>query len=301
MKNLISCVLTIASFAVFADVPGSSDSDLLSRYTASTIIEYDLIEGSYDFVYAPVDKIKRDVSFESSVRFTGSGQKVTYEMPRGVSREDALRWYTTQLDRLGATMLFACDGPDCGRATIWASQIFRIRSLSAPDRQQSYAAYVLEEESDQTLVALYVVERGNKRVNAHIEEVKPNALVTFDENRGFADSLNATGIAVIRNVAPKRDGSIDEAAKKVISAIAEQMTNLATQDIYVVCHLHASGAADPLIEASGRCAEEVADLLAAESTMAPKAMGVGPLLPVEGRKLSRVEVVVPSLMRQVSR
>lgn len=301
MKRLISCVLTIGSFALFADVPGSSDSNILSRYTASTIIEYGVIEGSYDFIYASVDKIKRDVSFESSVRFAGSGQKITYEMPRGVSREDALRWYTTQLDRLGGTMLFSCEGPDCGRATIWASQIFRVRSLSAPDRQQSYAAYVLGEGSNQTLIALYVVERGNKRVNAHIEEVKPSGPVTFDENRGFADSLNATGIAVIRNVTPKRDGSIDADAKKVISAIAKQMSNLITRDIYVVCHLHASGSADPLIEASGRCAEEVAGQLAAESSIEPKAIGVGPLLPVVGRKLSRVEVVVPSLMRQVSR
>lgn len=301
MKRLISCVLTVGSFALFADVPGSSDSNLLSRYTASTIIEFGVIDGAYDFIYASVDKIKRDVSFESSVRFSGTGKKITYEMPRGVSREDALGWYTSQLDRLGGTMLFTCEGPDCGRATIWASQIFRVRSLSAPDRQQSYAAYVLGEASDQTLVAVYVVERGNKRVNAHIEEVKPSAPVTFDENQGFADSLNATGVAVIRNVTPKRDGSIDEEAKQVISAIAKKMSNLVSRDIYVVCHMHASGSTDPLIEASGRCAEEVAGQLAAESSLEPKAMGVGPLLPVEGRKLSRVEVVVPSLLRQVSR
>ena len=301
MKRLISCVLTVGSFALFADVPGSSDSNILTRYTASTIIEYGLIDGAYDFIYASVDKIKRDVSFESSVRFTGSGQKITYEMPRGVSREDAMRWHTSQLDRLGGTMLFSCDGPDCGRATIWASQIFRIRSLSAPDRQQSYTAYVLGDESDQTLVALYVVERGNKRVNAHIEVVKPNAPVTFDENTGFADTLNATGIAVIRNVTPGRDGSINADAKLVISDIAKQLSNLISRDVYVVCHMHASGSADPLIEASGRCAEEVAGLIAEDSSLEPKAMGVGPLIPVDGRKLSRVEVVVPSLMRQVSR
>ena len=301
MKRLISSVLTVASFALFADVPGSSDSDILTRYTASTIIEYGLIDGSYDFIYASVDKIKRDVSFESSVRFTGSGQKITYEIPRGVSRKDALRWYTSQLDRLGGTTLFSCDGPDCGRATIWASQIFRIRSLSAPDRQQSYTAYALGEDADQTLVALYVVERGNKRVIAHIEVVKPSAPVTFDENRGFSDSLNATGIAVIRNVTPGRDGSIDAEAKVVLSDIAEQLSNFLASDIYVVCHMHASGSADPLIEASGRCAEEVAALLSEKSSFEPKALGVGPLIPVEGRKLSRVEVVVPSLMRQVSR
>lgn len=301
MKRLISCVLTFGSIALFADVPGSSDSNILTRYTASTIIEYGLIEGSYDFIYASVDKIKRDVSFESSVRFTGSGQKITYEMPRGVSREDALRWHTSQLDRQGGTMLFSCDGPDCGRATIWASQIFRIRSLSAPDRQQSYAAYALGDDSDQTLVALYVVERGNKRVNAHIEVVKPNAPVTFDENRGFADSLNATGIAVIRNVTPGRDGSINADAKEVIGDIAVQLSSLLASDVYVICHLHASGSTEPLIEASGRCAEEVAGLLAEKTSFEPKPMGVGPLIPVEGRKLSRIEVVVPSLMRQVSR
>ncbi|MYD42601.1 MAG: DUF4892 domain-containing protein [Gammaproteobacteria bacterium] len=301
MKRLFFCAIALGSGATFADIPSASDSDLLSRYTASTIINFELIEGAYDFVYAPVDKIKRDISFESAVRFTGAGQKITYEMPRGVSRDDAFNWYVRQLDSLGATMLFTCQGPDCGRATVWATQVFRVRALSAPDRQQSYAAYVLGDDTEQTLVALYVVERGNKRVNAHIEEVTPSEVVTFDENQGFADQLNASGVAVIQNVTPARDGSIDASAKSVISAIGQQMVNLPSRDIYVVCHIHASGTADPLIEASERCANVITEQLAEETTLMPKAVGVGPLLPVEGRKHSRVEVVVPSLMRQVSR
>ena len=301
MKRFISFAFAFGSFAVFGDVTGSSDSTLLSRYTASTIIEYDSTDGSYDFIYAPVDKIKRDVSFESSVRFNATVQKITYEMPRGVSRDDAMDWYTDQLDRLGGTMLFTCEGPDCGRATIWASQIFRIRTLSAPDRQQAYSAYVLGDGSNQTLIALYVVERGNKRVYAHLEEISPSAPVTFDENQGFADTLNATGVAVIRNVTPARDGSLDETAKSVLSAISQRLSKLTSRDIYVVCHLHAPGAAEPLIEASERCATEVAAQLAEEAGIEPKALGVGPLIRIEGRKLSRVEVIVPSLMRQVSR
>lgn len=301
MKRLFFSVITLSTVAVWADVPGSTDSEILSRYTASTIISYGEINGAYDFVYAAVDKIKRDVSFESSVRFNGVGRKITYEIPRGNSREDAFQWYASQLDRLGASMLYSCKGPDCGRATIWASQVFRVRELSAPDRQQAYAAYVLGESDDQTLIALYVVERGNKRVVAHIEEVKPSESVSFDENQGFADQLNATGVAVIRNVEPRKDGSIDAAAEAVISAIASKLSNLSTRDIYVVCHIHASGSADPLIDASKQCAETVAEQIAGVSALQPKAMGVGPLLPVEGRKLSRIEVVVPSLMRQVSR
>ena len=301
MKRAISLVLTLASLPILADVSGSSDSNLLSRYTGSTIISYDSIDGSYDFIDAAVDKIKRDVSFESSVRFTGTGQKITYEMPRGVSREDAFLWYVQQLDRLGASMLFTCKGPDCGRATIWASQIFRVRELSAQDRDQTYAAYVIGEGDTQTLIALYVVERGNKRVMAHIEEVKPNEPVSFDENQGFADQLNSTGVAVIRNIEPTRNGEIDSDAQSVISGIAGELSNLSTRDVYVVCHIHASGDADPLIDASRQCAETVAAQLSNESSLKPKPIGVGPLLPVEGRKLSRIEVVVPSLMRQVSR
>lgn len=301
MKRLISLVLTLAALPGLSDVPGSSDSDLLSRYTGSTIISFANIDGQYDFIDAAVDKIKRDVSFESSVRFTGVGKKITYEMPRGVSREDAFLWYVNQLDRLGASMLFTCKGRDCGRATIWASQIFRVRELSAPDRQQTYAAYAFGEGSNQTLVALYVVERGNKRVMAHLEEVKPNETVSFDENQGFADQLNSTGVAVIRNVEPSRNGSLSSDAPAVLSALASKLANLATRDMYVVCHIHASGDADPLIEASRQCAETVVEHLSNGSSLKPKAMGVGPLLPVEGRKLSRIEVVVPSLMRQVSR
>ncbi len=301
MKRMMSLALSIGAIGAFGDVPGSTDSNLLDRYTASTIINYGVIEGTYEFIYAPVDKIKRDVSFESSVRFVGEGRKITYEIPRGVSREDAFRWYITQLDRLGGTMLFACKGSDCGRATVWASQVFRVRDLSAPNRQQSYAAYTLNEGTSQTLVALYVVERGNKRVIAHIEEVRPSENVTFDENQGFLDRLTAKGVAVIRNVTPGRDGSIDDASGSIIDAISERMSSVVSRDIYVVCHVHASGATDPLIEASERCATTVANRLADNAAIQPKSIGVGPLVPVEGRKANRVEIVVPSLMRQVLR
>ena len=301
MKRLLSYVIALGSIGILADIPGAKDSNLLARYTASTIVNYGILEGTYDFIYAPVDKIKRDVSFENSVRFTGTGQRVTYEMPRGVSRDDAFHWYAKQLDRLGGTMLFSCEGPDCGRATIWASQVFRVRELTAQDRYQTYAAYTIADGDSQTLIALYVVERGNKRVMAHIEEVSASEPVSFDENRGFADQLSATGVAVIRNVKPGRDGSIDAASASVISVIAKQMSNLVSRDVYVVCHLHASGGADPLIEASQRCASTVAAQLEEETSLQPKSMGVGPLMPVAGRKLSRIEVVVPSLMRQVSR
>ena len=284
-----------------ADAPGSKDSEKLDRYPASTIVSYGLISGTYDFVYAPVDKIKRDVSFESSVRVNGTGEKITYEMPRSVSREDAFQWFASQLEQQGASMLFKCEGPDCGRATIWASQIFRLRELSAPDRQQTYAAYVSWEGEKQFLVAVYVVERGNKRVIAHIELVQPAEAASFDENRGIADQLAATGVAVIRNVEPARDGSLDESEMAVILKLAEQMSTMVSRDIYVVCHIHAPGSAQPLIDSSQKCANTVSEQLASVSSLQSTGMGVGPLMPVEGRKLSRVEIVVPSLMRRVSR
>ena len=301
MKRLFTCFLALGFLPANADAPGSQDSELLNRYIGSTIINYGSISGSYDFIYASVDKIKRDVSFESSVRVTGTGVRITYEMPRGVSRDDAAQWFTDQLDELKATLLFKCDGPDCGRATIWASQVFRLRDLSAPDREQSYAAYVLNSESSQELVALYVVERGNKRVIAHIELVRSNDVVDFDENRGFADVLTATGFAVINDVEPSRDGSFDSTEVSVIASIAGMMSSIVARDIYVVCHIHAAGSAEKLIESSQKCAETVSEQLAEVSSVKSMSMGVGPLFPSEGQKQSRVEVVIPSLMRRVSR
>ena len=301
MKRILMCLATLCSVTVICDVPGSQDSKYLNRYTASEIINYGTISGSYDFIYAPVDKIKRDVSFESSVRITGSGERVTYEMPRGVSREDAFLWFSSQLDRAGGNLLFQCEGPDCGRATIWASQVFRLRELSAPDRQQTYGAYVLDDSGNQLLFAVYVVERGNKRVIAHIEQVQPETSVSFDENRGFGDQLATTGIAVVHNVEPDREGALNDQEKGVIMAISEQLGSLVSPDVYVVCHVYAAGNAGPLIEASQKCADAVSDQISNETSLKPVGLGAGPLMPVEGRKPSRVEIVVPSLLRQVSR
>ena len=301
MKRLPIALLVLAIQPVLADVSGSQDSDLLDRYTGSVIVSYGTLTGSYDFLYGPVDKIKRDVSFENAVRFNALGQKITYEMPRGVSQERAVSWFRDQLDSLGATMLFSCEGPDCGRATIWASQVFRVRELSAPDRQQTYAAYELKQEEGQTLVALYVVERGNKRVMSHIEVIQPQEQVYFDENSGFASQLTASGLAVIQGVVPNRDGSLPEGSSSIISSISQQLTNLVSRELYVVCHLRVAGSTEQLINASQSCADTVAAQISEETSKELKGLGVGPLTPVVGRQHSRVELVVPSLLRQVSR
>lgn len=300
MKRLIFALFTVSTANVLADATGSSDSEFLDRYTSSVIVSYGEISGSHDFLYGPVDKIKRDVSFENAVRFNALGQKITYEMPRGVSRERATQWFKDQLDELGANLLFSCDGPDCGRATIWASQIFRVRELSAPDREQSYNAYTVQLDDSQVLIALYVVERGNKRVIAHIEEVKPQETVYFDENSGFVDQLTANGMAIIQGIEPNRDGSLPETASATLSMIGQQLEKVVAQDIYIVCHLRAAGSPEDLINSSQACADAVSAQLAEQTSRNFTGLGVGPLVPVVGRQHSRVEVVIPNLLRQVS-
>ena len=300
MKVLILSTLLWLGLPLFADVVGSKDSTLLERYMGSTIVNYGEVNGTHDFLYGPVDKIKRDVTFENAVRFQALGQKITYEMPRGVSRDRAVEWYRTQLDTKGATMLFSCEGPDCGRATIWASQVFRVRELSAPDRQQTYTSYELNINGNQSFVALYVVERGNKRVIAHIEEIQPQEAVYLSENSGFADQLTATGVAIIQGVEPDGDGSISAQDSEVIGMLAEQMKKIVASELFVVCHIRVAGQAQDMITASQICADKAAEQVAQVTSKKVSGLGVGPLVPVVGRQVNRIEVVVPSLLRQVS-
>jgi hypothetical protein len=275
--------------AVDVDVGGSSDPLGIKRYPHSWIVGYEndtrLLPREY--ALSRVDKTRRHVRVEHEVRASATRQWAIYEMPAGTQADDVIEHY---LKILGGDALFSCRGRDCGRSNHWANYIFKQAILFGPDGNQ----YYLAAEHGDHLMALYIIERGNKRVYAHLEALRPESKVALTANQTLIENLAGDGLGVIDGLTPGRNGSLDAADLALLAELGQELMIFDDQKIYVVCHLYGSEDPQILIERSQRCAEAAVKGLAQDSgvpLLAPFA--AGPLLPRTGGRASRLELVLP--------
>lgn len=291
--------LSLAGAAVAAspDLSGSRDPFGVDRVARSWIVQYerDAEVRSRNVVLGKVDSIRRDLRIEEQITVRAAVETVTYQMPDGVSVDAVVEHYAREL---GSDVLYQCTGRSCGRSTDWANQVFGQAVLYGPDRHQRYVA----REWQGRLVSLYVIERGNQRVYAH--------LAFFDADEGFAMQANALlnrrlaerGWAVVEAATPGLDGGFDDPARQILRGLAAELGEFVGQELYVVCHLYGDESVETLLAASQRCAEHGVALIAAGADAAgegepPRLLpfGAGPLLPRAARDASRLELVVPAL------
>ena len=296
-RGFIFALAAVSTHAA-QDTPGARDPDGIDRYPRSWIVEYEEIAESlpYRFVTAPVDKIRQDLRIEG-VRVAGPVQRVTYRIPDGEQLDDLAAHYRGILGAGGSGIVFSCEGPDCGRSTIWAHDVFGIAILVAPDRSQRFLAASTMINGVAKLVAVYAVQRGNRRLYAHLEVVAPDDEVVFDTNRTLAETLSRTGFAVIDGVIPDKVGALAEEDMAKIETVAATLGPFSRETIHVVCHLYGSEPVDELKQSSERCAAAAAEILERVGGVAAQAHGLGPLGPRDALAKARVELVLPYRLR----
>lgn len=266
------------------------------RYRLNTESISEQVE-PYIFIYGPVDKVKHEVSFTQSVKLFGKIHRRTYETPTDIGRVDAFERYRSEFLDKGGEILFECEGRDCGRATIWGNEIFKERELSTIDKKQSFLAGAVKVDGAQKLISVYVVERANRRVFAHIVEVSPESTIEFGTNSNIDSKLARDGIVLIEGIVPDRDGKLSNEEIVELRRIArEQLTAFADESIYVVCHLEGSLSSEELVSKSQECAETISVLLTEEAGFEVFAFGVGPFAPLNGVAQSRIELIIPKLL-----
>ena len=220
---------------------------------------------------------------------------MTYQVPPGTPREEVVDHYRRAL---GAGPLFSCEGYDCGRSNAWASQVYGQAVLYGPDANQFYIAADREGQ----LISAYVIERGNRRIYAHIEVLQPDEAVSATLNSRLTERLAGDGFTVIGGVHPRRDGTIPAEGVQMLKDIAPRLGIFERQSLYVVCHLYGQEAGAVLLERAGACAEaaavELERGLASESGPVLVPFGAGPLLPRAGGAVSRIELVLPHLQQR---
>ena len=293
------CIIALVAVAAHAqDIAGARDPDGIERYPRSWIVEHEEVAESvpYRFVTAPVDKIRQVLRIEG-VRVAGPVQRVTYRIPEGEALDDIAAHYRDILAAGGSGVVFECEGPDCGRSTIWAHDVFGVPILVAPNRTQHFLAAPMTIDGIAKLVSVYAVQRGNRRLYAHVEVVAPEEEVVFDTNRTLAETLARTGFAVIDGVVPDEVGALGAEDIAQIEAVAATLGPFSRETIHVVCHLYGSEPVDELRRSSERCAATVAEVLERVGGVAARAHGLGPLRPQQALAKARVELVLPYRLR----
>jgi hypothetical protein len=285
---LISFLLVATQALAASDIPGAADPLGIDRYPRSWIVLYDQDDelANRDFIVSRVDKTRRDVRVKREVRALATSQSATYQMPSGTRPQDVVDHY---LQIFGRGEVFSCQGRDCGRSNHWANYIFEQAILYGPDVNQHYFAGELEDH----LVSLYVIERGNKRVYAHLQILTPQTPVAVEHNLEVVERLSSEGYVVLETVRPEADGGFEADARQILEALGPVLVGIGSQQVYVVCHLYGAAATEALLANAARCSETATELLSSAEGPQLVPFAAGPLLPRRTGNVSRIELVLP--------
>jgi hypothetical protein len=279
-------MLITPSFA--ADVPGASDPVRFERYPQSRIISYsaDAEPQAHEFIVSHVEKIRRELKVGEQVRVNARDIRAIYEAPAGAPLDEVIRHYLRILPT--DDVLFSCRGRDCGRSAQWANQVFGEAGLYGPDAGQFYLAGKRAEG----LVSVYVIERGNRRINVLVRLLVTADDVAVQSGSRLVEMLGSNGHVIVTGVLPNVDGTLPARAKGVLDSIRPHLEKLREAEVYVVCHLYAPGDTRGVIKRSQACAEQVITQLGLTAGPELVAFGAGPLLPRTDR-VGRIELVLP--------
>lgn len=286
-----------AAAAAAQDVAGSRDPAGLARYPGAWIVEHsERAAGAlpYDFITAPVDKIRRDVRFEGE-RVSGALRRVTYRVPDGARLADVIAFYERMVAAISPGVAFSCRGPDCGRSTVWANDVFGVAELNAPNRNQFYLAAPVTVDGTERLIALYIVQRGNRRIYAHVDSVTPDTPLALARGETVVDALSRDGYATLEGVEPDAAGGLDASDLAALGEAAAVLAEARLTGLHLVCHLFGDGPVEALLAAAEACATAAAEALADDGVTAVP-HGIGPLAPRGGAR-ARVELVLPDQLR----
>lgn len=272
--------------AAALDIEGSVDAPGLQRFPGAWIVAYSANDErrGYELVTGRVDRSRRDLRIDSSRRVAAQLMRITYQAPQDARFDEVIAHYRQQVAGKAATIAFQCRGLDCGRSTAWANDVFGVKELVAPDAEQFYLAAAF----DDSLAAIYIVQRGNRRVYAHVD-LASDATASESEAT-LADQLRRRGFAVLP-MALGAAGQLDGAALLALDEVAAQLTPLAGRTLYVVCHL--DGDVESAMQRSQACADQAAKRLQGGAVNV-RGFGAGALLPRSGAAARRLELVLPN-------
>lgn len=286
----------IITTALAADVDGSSDHPLVSRYEGSDIFTYDV--ESFNEYPLFIDQISTSKGIEgqpeSVMWLEGKITKLLYINPPERTALEVFRNYETALKEAGFETLFSCKSKECGDYHFRRAMGGYIWLTSA---EQRYMAAKLPREDGDIYVSLYVTPSGtgggpdHKRIltQLHLIEVEPmeQGMVTVDAD-AMAKGIGEEGRIALYGILFDVDkATIKPDSKPTLQQILTLLTDNPEMKLVIVGHTDSQGDLDYNMDLSTRRAKAVETTLVSEYGVAKNrlsAWGVGYLSPVASNR-----------------
>lgn len=311
-RRLIVLALLVAGSynTVWADVPGSADHPMISRFEGSEIKRY-LQEQFTDYGLITGPITKRDGkarNADSVLKLEGRLTRILYQAPDNRSTLEVMRNYEQELGKAGFETLYECAGKDGCGGRYFAWTVVETSPMVGVHDDQRYLAARLRRDSGDVYVSLYMNQNkaaGQPHVHVQLEVLETTAMdtgmVTVDAE-AMARGLGAEGHIALYGIYFDLDkATLKPESKPTLDEIVKLLKGQPALKLLVVGHTDNQGGLAYNMDLSKRRATAVLRALTGDYRIAAtrlEAHGVGYLAPVAsntteaGRaKNRRVELV----------
>ncbi|WP_282081259.1 OmpA family protein [Aquimarina algiphila] len=310
MKKICILILLGTTFLhAQKDIAGSKDSELLTRYPESWIIQYS--QSEYEQFKVALDK---NYPEGKSKVAEGKYTSIDYKLPNGKSQLELHKNYESALSRKGYEILFSCYQQDCNPLQGSFSSIpyvlfqeKRLANLATGGnayRKNSSTYLVAEKEVNGRTITITVMSGFESYANVYridIIESKPLDLSKVSI-KDIDHKLNEEGSIALYGICfDFNSDRLKPESKNTIKLLADFLKQNTMINVYIVGHTDNIGDYKTNFELSEKRAKAVVNELISKYNISSNrllAKGVAMLSPVtsnntkEGRKLNRrVEIV----------
>lgn len=290
-----SLVLLLTAGVLFA-----AELPVQNYHNARVIFESNGETDEYVLALGSYKKIAGSWRVDRQQRLSGKLARYTLELPEGHSANNGFDFYLDQLQNFNFRELFHCKSRDCGTSNSWANNHFKNQLLYGLDQFQQYGAYEVTTADEKPFyVALYTVQRGNKRVYLQLDVLHVDKIIGLgiaSSPESIIKSLEINGYYVFPDlVAEDAQGNTNIQIKQAhLQALIDVLVQQADWKVALVGHDYApvtlaQQQKDSLVYAAQlKAALQEKGIAAARMTT----YGVGSLAPAgRGDRSARVEVV----------
>jgi hypothetical protein len=237
-----------------------------------------IIDTRYQLALGGMEKHNGVWRPEKSLRVSIDGQRDTHEIGYEATTDEVFRFYSDHFRPGVVKQLFSCEGLDCGSSAQWANGYFGVRELYGADIGQRLAVWLVEENSQQQVITLYVIQRGNRKVYAHVDIF--NVMETLQ-----TEAMRATLIGHVFDTQQLRSDELRDIAGKI------RLAQKKGETVWLVGHAYSESKQSDNVVVGEGYARALADKLSLLGLKDLETTSVGMLAPLGEAAVDRVAVV----------
>lgn len=293
-------LLTVVFLSAIATCTMAMPLQLQTYHNAQVISESKVQTDEYVFALGSYKKVAGAWRLDRQQRLSGNLERYTLELPEGHSAKNGFDFYLDQLQNFNFRELYHCQSRDCGTSNSWANNHFKILQLYGLDQFQYYGAYEVTTADDKPFyVALYAVQRGNKRVYMQVDVLHIDKLIELgvaSSPESIIRSFDTSGYYVFPDLVGEdvKGNTRIQIKPAHLQALIDVLTQKSDWKIAIVGHDYTPVALAQQQKESQAYADQLKAALQEKGVAAARmaTYGLGSLAPAgRGDRSARVEVV----------